>query len=364
MRAVNCLRALRGADSGIRQCAIAGVAGLLASGAALAQAPRDYVSIVGSSTVYPFASVVAENFGRSTAFKTPVLESTGTGGGLKLFCGGVGVEHPDIANASRRIRASEVESCAANGVDSIIEVEIGYDGIALANSRAAAQYELSLREIYLALARSVPAPDGSEQLVPNPYVRWSDIRPELPNVAIEVLGPPPTSGTRDAFVELVMEPGCHSFEWIAAREDALDPAACQAVREDGAYVEVGENDNLIVQKLVANPSALGVFGYSYLEQNLHQVHGSIINGVEPNFDNIADGGYPISRPLYFYAKVAHVEVIPGLREYLHEFVSEEAAGEFGYLSDKGLIPLADAERRDVADRVSAQQPLSFEEISH
>ena len=338
--------------------------GLFTCTFAIAQAPRDHISIVGSSTVYPFASVVAENFGRSTNYRTPVLESTGTGGGLKLFCGGIGVEFPDIANASRRIRESEVQSCVNNGVDEIVEVEIGYDGIALANAKAADRYSLSLQEIYLALARSVPDPAGTEQLISNPYRKWSEIRSDLPDVNIEVLGPPPTSGTRDAFIELVMEPACSEYAWMEKLPDEVRAAACQALREDGAYIEVGENDNLVVQKLVANPDALGIFGYSYLEQNLHQVQGSLINGVQPDFDSISSGEYPVSRPLYFYVKKAHVDIIPGLREYLAEFLSEEASGEFGYLSDKGLIPLSENDRRAVAARVETLDQLRVSELQH
>jgi phosphate transport system substrate-binding protein len=337
---------------------------LAASGAAVvsgvghAQAVRDYISVVGSSTVYPFATVVAEQFGRrNPKFKTPKIESTGSGGGLKAFCGGVGVEHPDIANSSRRITASEVETCAKNGVTAIVEVKIGYDGIVLANAKAAPQYEVTLRDIYLALAKNVPDPAGTQKLVANPYRTWSQIKSTLPDVAIEVLGPPPTSGTRDAFNELVMEGGCKSFDWVAAlpRDEYL--AACHTLRSDGQYVEMGENDNLIVQKLESNPRALGVFGYSFLEQNADKVHGTKIDGVEPDFDSIAEGKYPVSRPLFFYVKTAHVEVIPGIREYLREFTSDSAWGDFGYLADKGLIPLPADERAKVQAQAQSLTPL-------
>jgi phosphate transport system substrate-binding protein len=329
----------------------------LGCGAAQAQAVRDYISIVGSSTVYPFATVVAEQLGRSTGFKTPKIESTGTGGGIKAFCEGVGVEHPDIANSSRRITATELANCAANGVDQIVEVKIGFDGIVLANAKSSDAYDLSLRDVYLALAKNVPDPKGGEKLVANPYNTWADLNPKLPAVAIEVLGPPPTSGTRDAFLELAMEGGCKTVAWVAKLERQSYLAACHTIREDGRYVEVGENDNLIVQKLASNPNALGIFGYSFLEQNADKVQGSHINGVAPDFDTIAAGTYPISRPLFFYVKKAHVGTIPGIREYLKEFTSDSAWGDFGYLSDKGLVPLPEQERRQMAEQVQSLATL-------
>ena len=327
------------------------VASVAACGSGQTQAVRDYISIVGSSTVYPFATVVAEQFGRNTSFKTPKVEPTGSGGGIKAFCSGVGVEHPDIANSSRRITAGEVETCAKNGVTEIVEVKIGYDGIVLANSKTSAAYKLTLRELFLALAKSVPDPAGVERLVVNPYRRWSDINSALPAVDIEVLGPPPTSGTRDSFLELAMEPGCKSFPWVAALQRDAYLAACHTVREDGRYIEAGENDNLIVQKLESNPRALGIFGYSFLEQNGDKVQGSQIDGVVPDFDTIAESKYPVARPLFFYVKKAHIGVIPGIREYLKEFTSDSAWGEFGYLSDKGLIPLPATERSAVLAQV-------------
>lgn len=309
---------------------------------AQSQTARDQISIVGSSTVYPFATVVAERFGQTTSFKTPKIESTGSGGGMKLFCSGIGVGYPDITNSSRRMKASEYKDCQANGVTGIIEVLIGYDGIALANSIEEDQISLSLKDIYLALARRVPNPDGSETFVENPYQTWADVNPELPAKSIEVLGPPPTSGTRDAFAELALEGGCKQFEWIAAlkksnKDEYKD--ACHSVREDGNYIEAGENDNLIVQKLQANPNALGIFGFSFLDQNSDSVQPSLIEDNEPDFETIADGSYPVSRPLYFYVKKAHVGVIPGIAEYLTEFTSEASWGEEGYLADKGMIPL-------------------------
>jgi phosphate transport system substrate-binding protein len=331
------------------------VAGISTAGA---QAARDVIGIVGSSTVYPFSTVVAERFGRNTDFKTPKIESTGTGGGFKLFCAGVGVRYPDISNASRRIKQSELDDCAAHGVDRVVEVMVGYDGIVIANSRSAPVLNLTLEQVYLALAKNVPGQASGALLVPNPYRQWADIDRSLPAVDIEVLGPPPTSGTRDAFLELVMAVGCESFPAVAALEDDdARTAACHTLREDGAYIEAGENDNLIVQKLEANPDAVGIFGYSFLDQNSDKVQGSHINGVEPDFDTIRDGSYPVSRPLFFYVKAAHVGVIPGIRELLDEFTSEAAWGEFGYLSDRGLIPMSDQERTRVAAAVRALEPL-------
>ena len=265
------------------------------SGAAIA---RDSISIVGSSTVFPFATVVAERFGKVTEFKTPKIESTGSGGGMKLFCSGVGTDTPDITNSSRRIKKSEFDQCQSNGVTDIIEVLIGYDGIAVANSIDADQMTLTRKDLYLALAQQVPNPDGSETLVDNPYKSWQDVNSSLPNLAIEVLGPPPTSGTRDAFVELAMEGGCKAFDFIKAMKKSDKKAfksVCHTVREDGAYVEAGENDNLIVQKLEANPKALGIFGFSFLDQNSDKVQSSVVEGFEAEFDAIADGDYPISR---------------------------------------------------------------------
>ncbi len=321
---------------------------------------RDQINIVGSSTVFPFSTTVAERFGKSTEFKTPIVESTGSGGGLKLFCAGVGVDTPDITNASRRIKPSEVALCAENGVTDIVEAMIGFDGIVFANSIASAQIELTLRDIFLALAKDVPTIDGTTQ--PNPYVTWDQINPDLPSVRIEVLGPPPTSGTRDAFAELAMEGGCKSFDWVRALKTSDKPvykSLCHTIREDGAYIEAGENDNLIVQKLKANKDAFGIFGYSFLEQNGDLVQGALINGVAPEFDDIADGNYPIARSLYFYVKKAHVGVVPGIRAFLSEFISEDAWGEDGYLADKGLIPLGQGAQENWADRITGLKLLEM-----
>jgi len=331
--------------AGVLPVALAGCAAEPGAGentAAGAGGGRAQIRIVGSSTVYPFTTKVAEQFGRTTDFPTPVIESTGTGGGFKLFCSGVGTDTPDVTNASRAIKDSEREACASNGVGDVTEVEIGYDGIVVANNKRSTRYALTRRQLFMALAKQVPQGEGEGKLVDNPYTRWSDVDPSLPAVEIEVLGPPPTSGTRDAFVELVMEPGCKELGWIAALADSDEDRfkqICHTLREDGAYVDAGENDNLIVQKLEANPDALGVFGYSFLDENQDRLQGSPVDGVEPTFDNIANQTYPVARPLFIYVKDAHVGVVPGIAEFVREFTSERAIGEDGYLAEIGLIPL-------------------------
>ena len=328
--------------------------------AATAATARDQINIVGSSTVFPFATTVAERFGKSTDFKTPVIESTGSGGGLKLFCAGAGLDTPDITNASRRIKASEVKRCADNGVSDIVEVKIGFDGIVLANSRDSKQFNLTTRDVFLALAKNVP--DGNGGTMANPYSTWNDVNSSLPATKIEVLGPPPTSGTRDAFAELAMEGGCKTFDWIKAlkkSDKSAYKALCHTLREDGAYIEAGENDNLIVQKLVANPSAIGVFGYSYLEENSDRIQGSIVNGVAADFEDIASGNYPIARSLYFYVKKSHIGQVPGIVEYIAEFTNEDTWGSDGYLADKGLIPLGQDMRDEWAQHAKNLDLLNF-----
>lgn len=340
-----------------------------AAAVALASAPataiaRDTISIVGSSTVYPFATTVAERFGRS-GNPTPKIESTGSGGGLKLFCQGIGTQHPDITNASRRMKSSEFEMCQSNGVKEITEVVVGYDGIVIANSVKGEKIDLSKRDIFLALGKEVPDPKGGEKLVPNPYKMWSDVNPDLPEIKIEVLGPPPTSGTRDAFNELAIEGGCKTFDWIAAikKEDkSRYKSICRSIREDGAYVEAGENDNLIVQKLGSNPKALGVFGYSFLDQNRGKVQAATIEGVEPEMETIASGDYPVSRSLFFYVKKAHVGVVPGIEGYVKEFTSERAWGPDGYLVDKGMIPLPDDMRAAMAKQARNLVSMTGKEL--
>ncbi|MEE9139934.1 MAG: PstS family phosphate ABC transporter substrate-binding protein [Alphaproteobacteria bacterium] len=346
----------------VRRFALAAVTALAVAASGAPAKARDQIRIVGSSTVFPFATAVAEKFGKTTDFKTPVVESTGSGGGFKLFCAGVGVRHPDITNASRRIKKSEMDNCANNAVFDVTEVKIGYDGIVIAKSKEAEPVELTLRQVFLALAKDVPADDKGENLVPNPLEKWSDIDPALPNAKIEVLGPPPTSGTRDAFVEIAMEGGCKTFPALKAlkeKDEKKYRAVCHAIREDGAFVEVGENDVLIVQKLVANPNALGIFGFSFLDQNRDRVRGSAIEGVEPEFETISDGSYPISRSMYFYVKNAHLGSIRGMKDYVAEFTSEKAWGPEGYLADKGLIPLADEERRRGHQAAMSFAPLAM-----
>ena len=337
-------------------------AAILAASIGVANAQqRDVISIVGSSTVYPFATVVAERFGKAGSFKTPKIESTGTGGGFKLFCGGVGIQHPDITNASRAIKADEFATCKQNGVTEVVEVKIGYDGIVVANGKKAQPLKLTRTDLFLALAKEVPDPSGAEKTVPNPYKTWKDVNPALPEVKIEVLGPPPTSGTRDAFLELAMEPGAKKSDWLsklAKSDEKKFRAIAHTIREDGVYVDAGENDNLIVQKLGANPGALGIFGYSYMDQNTDKIQGASVDGAQPTFELIADGKYPLSRPLFIYVKKAHASVIPGVKEYLAEFTSEKAWGKDGYLSEKGLIPLPDAERKPVAENVKAMKALT------
>ncbi len=312
---------------------------IMATGVAEA---RDQIRIVGSSTVFPFTTAVAEAFGKKTPFKTPVVESTGTGGGMKLFCAGIGPRHPDITNASRRIKPSEFKKCTAAGIR-ITEVKVGFDGIVVVNAKASKRIKLTKAEIFLALAKKVPM---NGKLIDNPHKKWSDINASLPNKKIEVLGPPPTSGTRDAFVEIAMEGGCKKVK--GAKELGLRKKKCHAVREDGAWIDAGENDNLIVQKLEANPDAFGVFGFSFLDQNADKLQGVLVDSIEPTFENIADGKYGVSRSLYVYVKRNHVDVIPGIKEFVREFTDEDTWGPDGYLVDKGLIPLPDEQRKTVA----------------
>ena len=320
------------------------IASTLVSAAIVAEA-RDYISIVGSSTVYPFVTVVAEQFGKTTHYKTPIIEATGSGGGLKVFCSGIGTQFPDIANSSRRIKANEVERCASKGINDIVEIKIGYDGIVIAHSKKTPPIDFTLRDVFLALVKNVPLASGDLQL--NQAKTWRDIRGSLPSTAIEVMGPPPTSGTRDAFAERVLEGGCKIHPWVTMLKKTDKQRyqhLCHTVREDGVYVELGENDNLIIRKLEITPHAFGIFGFSFLDQNTDRIRGASINGVAPTFENIADGSYPVSRSLYMYVKKVHVQAIPGTREFLAEFTSENAWGDDGYLSDKGLIPMSIEER--------------------
>jgi phosphate transport system substrate-binding protein len=337
------------------------ILGLMATVAFSAPAfARDQIRIVGSSTVYPFTTAVAEQFSKSGG-KAPVVESTGTGGGMKLFCAGVGVQHPDASNASRRMTKAEFADCTKNGVNAVVELKIGFDGLTIANSKRGPDFKLTKEQVFLALAKNVPGPDG--KLIPNPNKTWADINAALPNLKIEVLGPPPTSGTRDSFHELVMEPGAESIASLkalkASDRKAFD-AAWKQLREDGAYVEAGENDNLIVQKLEANPNAVGIFGFSFLEENAAKIKGATINGVAPTFEGIADGKYTVARPLFVYFKKQHVGVIPGLDKFMAEYVSDKSIGDDGYLSRKGLVSLPKVELAKVRADIQAQKVLGPE----
>ena len=289
----------------------------------------DQISIVGSSTVFPFSTIVAERFAKNTDFKAPVIESTGTGGGAKLFCSGIGLEHPDVTNASRAMKSSEKEKCAANGITPV-EYMIGFDGITFSNSNKAKKYSLTKEEIFKAVSAKVMS-EG--KMVDNNFKTWSDINPSLPNVKIDVLAPPPSSGTRDAFVELVMHDTCKK---VYKMSKADYKASCSALREDGAVTEAGENDNLIIEKLAANQDRFGIFGYSFLDQNKDKVQGSVVNGVTPSMETIADSSYKVSRPLFFYVKQEHVGVIPGLQEFADYFMSLTVSGS--PLEAAGLIP--------------------------
>ena len=318
------------------------VAALVTAAALTSVAEAREIRIVGSSTVYPFTTIVGETFA-AEGNAAPVIESTGTGGGMKLFCGGVGAEHPDFTNASRAIKSSEVEKCEANGVTPL-EMKVGYDGITFSNSTKSKQLEITPRELFQALAKDLPQENG--KLVPNPFTHWNQINPNFPATKIEVLGPPPSSGTRDAWLELVMESGCQTYGWVKDLKKADSKkykGICHGIREDGAYVEAGENDNLIVQKLDNNPNAFGIFGYSFLDNNRDKLQGSVIAGVAPSFETIADGSYPASRALYVYAKKEHMDVIPGMREFMELYLSDDLAGQDGSLGDAGLIPLPQKE---------------------
>lgn len=315
------------------------------------------ITVVGSSTVYPFTRAVAENFARNNPeFGSPVVESTGTGGGMELFCSGVGTEHPDVANASRRMKPTEFETCQENGVDQIIELQVGIDGLAVVESPDGPQMELTRAQIYEALAAE---PYGEEQTAEN----WSDIDPSLPDIPIRVYGPPTTSGTRDAFIELIMEAGCETNPAIAALaeedEDRKDEV-CTRIREDQAFIEAGENDNLIIQRVSQNPGYLGLLGYSFLAENEGEVVGVSIDGVAPTYDSIASFDYPGARPLYVYIKGNHLQAIRGLREFVAEYVS--AWGPDGYLVEEGMISNPDETRARFAAIAESMTALTAEDL--
>lgn len=324
-------------------------------------AARDQIRIVGSSTVFPYSQAVSEEYSSKTGSPAPVVESLGTGGGFRAFCGGIGPDHADITGASRAITASEKELCASNGVTDITEALIGYDGLSLAISRKnEANWDLTEEQIFRAVAAELPNDAG--ELVPNPNQTWADVDPSLPATRIVVIGPPPTSGTRDAFVELTLHDGCEAIPFFAdlkkTDRDAWN-VACSRVRQDGYFVEAGENDNLIVQSLDGDPNAIGIFGYSFLYENADKLKGVSINGVEPTFDSIADATYPVARPLYFYVKNAHRGVIPGLDEFLEEYMSEDALAAGGYLAERGLTPLSEDKIVEVRETVLGAKKLEM-----
>jgi phosphate transport system substrate-binding protein len=336
------------------------VAALCTAGPALA---RDQLKIVGSSTVFPYTQAVAEEFGKKTGMKSPVTESTGTGGGMKIFCQGVGEANPDLTGASRAMKKSEWELCTKNGVTDITEIQIGYDGLSIAQSKKGNPMDLTKAQIFLALASEVP--DG-DKLVPNPYKKWSDVDKALPDVVITAYGPPPTSGTRDAFVELAMHEGCKALDYFKKKKGEREKAdfekliteKCTPMRQDGPFIEAGENDNLIVQRIEADPNAVGIFGYSFLYENADKLQGVKIAGVEPTFDTIADASYGLSRPLFIYIKNAHRKVIPGMNEFVAEYTSDAAMGKDGYLHERGLVVLSPDLLKEMQDRAKDGEKMS------
>ncbi len=335
----------------------------IAAMAATSAAARDQISIVGSSTVFPYTQAVAEEFTNLTGNPAPVVESTGTGGGMKIFCQGVGEAFPDITGASRAMKPSERKLCADNGVTDITEAMIGYDGLSIAISRDAPDLNLTEQQIYKALGAQVEV-DG--KWVDNPFTKWSQIDPSLPDSNILVYGPPPTSGTRDAFVELALHDGCKTLDFVKAKKSTLGKKEfkswvkqnCSRMRQDGPFVEAGENDNLIVQRIESDPTAMGIFGYSYLYENSDKLKAVKVNGIAPNADTIADFSYDIARPLFFYVKNAHRGVIPGLEEFLAEYVSDESLGDGGYNQERGLTVLSEDKLQEVRDTVLNARPMN------
>ena len=335
-------------------------AGFSASSPALA---RDQVKVVGSSTVFPYSQAVAEEFSKKSGQKSPVVESTGTGGGMKIFCQGIGEANPDVTGASRAMKKSEFELCTKNGVTDITEIQIGYDGLSIAQSKKAKPMDLTEAQIFLALAAEIPEGD---KLVPNPYKKWSDIDPSLPDIAITAYGPPPTSGTRDAFVELTMHDGCKALDYFKKMKETMDKKdfekligdKCTPMRQDGPFIEAGENDNLIVQRIEADPNAVGIFGYSFLYENQDKLQAVKVNGKEPTFENIADGSYDIARPMFFYIKNAHRKVIPGLDDFVLEYTSDAAMGMDGYLHERGLVVLTPELLKEMQERAKDGEKMS------
>jgi phosphate transport system substrate-binding protein len=336
---------------------LSGIAAFALASTALAGVAfaRDQIRIVGSSTVFPYSQAVAEQYAASTGKAAPVVESTGTGGGMKIFCQGIGEEHADITGASRAMKKSEFDDCTKNGVVDVTEIQLGYDGLSIAVSRANDfDWNLTEAQIFQALAAEVEK-DG--QIVPNPYKKWSEIDPSLPDAPIQAFGPPPTSGTRDAFVELAMHDGCAAFPAIAALEGDRKNDVCSRMRQDGPFIEAGENDNLIVQRLEADSNAIGIFGYSFLYENNDKLKAVKVEGVEPTFETIADFSYDIARPIFIYIKNAHRGVIPGMNEFVTEYVSDAALGPDGYLAERGLTPLSDDLRKEMQRRAGSSAKM-------
>ena len=329
---------------------------LVATAAALVSCAdsRTQIRIVGSSTVFPFTTAVAENFSRvNPEYLAPIVEATGTGGGIKLFCAGLGSRFPDVVNASRRMKASELGDCARNGANAVVEIQVGIDGVVLAQGKRGPAIDLTLRDVYAALAAE---PFGRKQTAKT----WKDVNPALPDIRIQVIGPPPTSGTRDAFNELYMAAGCDTdpaMKALKKADEGRHKEICNKIREDGAYVEAGENDNLIVQKLAANPQQVGVLGFSFLERNMDTIRDVPIDGVQATYETISNYSYPAARPLFIYVKAQHVKAIRGLREFVDEYVSERAWGPGGYLQRRGLVPSPEAVRQENRARATGLTPL-------
>jgi phosphate transport system substrate-binding protein len=322
---------------------------LLATAVSLGAVARDYVSIAGSSTVLPFATIVAERLGRNPQFKTPVVESGGSSVGKKGVCDGIGTQFIDIGNASSRMKTGELEYCNKNGVK-LTEIKVGYDGIVVASSKKGVQLNISLSDLGKALTAKVPV---NGVFVDNPYKKWSDVNPALPEITIRVYGPPTTSGTRASYVEVVNEKaycGKDAEAKAALKATGEKAKVCRAMRTDGAFIEAGEQDNLIVQKLIEDPNAFGIFGFSYLDQNSDKIQGAVLSGVEPTFDAIADGSYKASRALFFYIKHQHIGVVPGVQDYVAEWTKHW--NEDGTLVDAGMIPMPKAERDEMTQRMT------------
>ena len=323
-----------------------------------AQNPRDYMIIVGSTTIAPFSEMVVERFVRTSGMETPMVQPTGSGGGLMLFCMGTDPLDPDIAYASRPIRESEYETCQKNGVTDIVEIKIGYDGIVVAHAKDAPVIDLTRRDLYLALAETVPGPEGGEPYIDNPYKTWKDVRPALPDMPIKVWGPSKGSGTRHVFSRLAMEEGCRTFEQILALEDEdlwLYKSTCRSFRDDGVYVEIGEDDEVTVDKLDADPTAILITSFSVVDRNEIAIRSIPIDGIKPDFESIANGSYLMARPLFVYVKKANVGVYPGIAEFLSEFTSEAAWGPAGYLRQRGLVAMSEDKRtsyRGVAEKLT------------